>query len=112
MTASRSRRLALLGVFAILVQAILFGWHHHELTLASLGTTPTVHGEGSAPLSPAAAADDCDICQTLHNLRTAPGEVASLPLPDDAASALAFSELVLQGPGFPDAFRARAPPRA
>jgi len=106
------RRVALLGCLAILFQAILFGWHHHELELASHGTTPAAHGEGSAPLSPATAEDDCDVCQALHHLRTAPGEVVSLSLPGGATAALALPELVRQGPGFPSAFQARAPPRA
>ena len=106
------RRVALLGCLAILFQAILFGWHHHELTLASQGTQPAAHGKGSAPLSPATAEDDCDICQALHNVRTAPGEAASPPLPGRAALALALPELVRQGRGFPGAFQARAPPRA
>ena len=105
------RRVALLGCVAILFQALLFGWHHHELALASNGTPPAAHGEGSAPLSPATAEDDCDVCQVLHNLRTAPGEVASLPLLPGAASALALPELVLQGWGSRRAFEARAPPR-
>jgi hypothetical protein len=112
MKASRSKRAALLGVVAILFQAILFGWHHHELGSASHGTTPAIHGEGSAPLSPATAEDDCDICQALHHLRTAPGEVASLPLPAGATPALVLLDLILQGQGFPRAFQARAPPRA
>jgi hypothetical protein len=106
------RRIALLGCLAILYQAILFGWHHHELALASYGTQPAAHGEGSAPLSPATAEDDCDVCQALHHLRTAPGEVASLPPPTGAASALALPELVLQGRDSQRAFQARAPPRA
>ena len=105
------RRVALLGCLAILLQAILFGWHHHELALASQGTMPAAHGEGSAPLSPATAEDDCDICQALHHLRATPGEVASLPLPPGAASAPALADLVLQGRGSQRAFQARAPPR-
>lgn len=106
------RRVALLGCLAILFQAMLFGWHHHELALASLGTTPAAHGVASAPLAPATAEDDCEICKTLHSLRTAPCEVASLPLPVGAASALAFPEFILQGRGLQPAFQARAPPRA
>jgi hypothetical protein len=111
-TARLRRRVALIGVGAILFQAILFGWHHHALALPSRGAPPAAHGEGSAPLSPATAEDDCDICQMLHHLRAAPGEVASLPLPAGAASALALPELVLKGRGSPRVFQARGPPRA
>jgi len=106
------RRVALLGCLAILLQANLFGWHHHELALPSHGAPPAAYGEGDAPLSPAAAEDDCDICQALHHLRTAPGEVALLQLPGGAASPLGFPEIAPQGRGFPSAFQARAPPRA
>jgi len=106
------RRVALLGCLAILFQAILFGWHYHELALASYGMQPAAHAEGSAPLSSATAEDDCDICQALHHLRTAPGEVVSLSLPGGAAAALTLPEVVRQGQGFPNAFQARAPPRA
>jgi DUF2946 family protein len=105
------RRVALLGCLLILFQAILFGWHHHALALGSHGVPPAAHGEGGAPLSPATAEDDCDICQVLHHLRTAPGEILSLPLPAGAASALTFPELVRQGRGVRGAFQARAPPR-
>ena len=106
------RRVALLGCLAILLQAILFGWHHHELALPSHGAPPAVYAEGSTPLSPATAEDDCDICQALHHLRTAPGEVAALPPPADAVGASALSELVLPGRDSDRAFQARAPPQA
>ena len=106
------RRVALLGCLAILLQAILFGWHHHELALPSHGAPPAVYAEGSTPLSPATAEDDCDICQALHHLRAAPGEVALLPLLGGATSPLGFAEIALQGRGFPSAFQPRAPPRA
>ena len=105
------RRVALIGVVAVLFQAILFGWHHHALTLASRGVPPAAHGDGSAPLSPATAEDDCDICQVLHHLRPAPGEIASLPPPAGAASPPTLPELVRQGRGVTRAFQARAPPR-
>jgi hypothetical protein len=105
------RRAALIGVVAILFQAILFGWHHHQLMPASYGVPPAAHGEGGAPISPATAEDDCDICQVLHHLRTAPGEIASLPLPAGAASTPSLPELVRQGRGASSAFQARAPPR-
>jgi hypothetical protein len=105
------RRVALLGCLLVLFQALLFGWHHHALALASHGAPPSVHGEGSAPISPATAEDDCDICQVLHHLRAASGDVASMPLPAGAASAPALPELVRQGRGVSSAFQARAPPR-
>jgi hypothetical protein len=106
------RRFALFGCFAVLFQALLFGWHHHDLTLTSHGMAPAAHGSGEAPFSPATAEDDCDICQALHHLRTAPGEFVRLPPPSGPATVLALATLVLQHGGFSRAFRARAPPRA
>jgi len=106
------RRIALTGVVAILFQAILFGWHHHPLVLAADGLPPAVHGEGSAPLSPATAEDDCDICQTLHNLSATPGEFVSLALPAGAAASPALPEPLRLGQGSSGGFQARAPPRA
>ena len=91
------RRVALLGCLAILLQAILFGWHHHELALPSHGAPPAAYAEGGTPLSPATAEDDCDICQALHHLRAAPGEVALLPLPGGGASPLASLKLPRRG---------------
>jgi hypothetical protein len=105
------RRIALLGCLAILFQAILFGWHHHELALPSHSARLAAYVEASAPLAPATAEDECDICRALHNLRTASGDVAAMPLPAGAASAPALPELVLRVRGSQRAFQARAPPR-
>jgi hypothetical protein len=106
------RRIALAGVVAILFQAILFGWHHHPLVLAAPGVPPAIHGEGSAPLSPVTAEDDCDICQALHNLSAAPGEFVSLAPPAGALASPTLPEPVRLGRRSPSAFQARAPPRA
>jgi hypothetical protein len=106
------RRVALLGILAILFQAILFGWHHHPLAPASRGAEPVAHGQGSAPLSPATAEDDCDICQALHHLNASPGEFAALPLPAGPASALHLPDFVLADRASELPFQARAPPRA
>src|SRR5204862_219381 len=50
------RRVALLGIVAVLLQAILFGWHHHPLPLSSRGSPPAVTVANAAlPLLPASA---------------------------------------------------------
>jgi hypothetical protein len=113
MTASRSKRAALLGVFAILFQAILFGWHHHDLTFAARGAPQTL----SAPTSgntdtPATDADGCEICIILHHQAAAPQAFMVPPTPATPALALALPDLVLAGEGCGWAFQARAPPRA
>jgi hypothetical protein len=106
------RRVALLGVVAILFQAILFGWHHHPLVLASYDAQPIAHGAGGAPLSPATADDDCDICQALHHLSGSPVEFTALAPPAALAAGPCLPDLALPGQAFARAFQARAPPRA
>jgi hypothetical protein len=106
------RRVALVAILAILFQAILFGWHHHLAVLAAHGAQQVAHGASGTPLSPATADDDCDICQTLHNLSGSPVEFAVLVPPGATASALHLPDLALVGRGFARAFQARAPPRA
>jgi hypothetical protein len=106
------RRVALLGILAILFQAILFGWHHHPLILASHGAPPVAHGADGAPLSPATAEDDCDICQALHHLNGAPGEFVVLAAPGIAAAPERLPRRVAEAQPPKRAFQARAPPRA
>ena len=67
-----SRRVALIGLAAILFQAILFGWHHHALALpGSSGPIASIHG-ADEPLAPATAEDLCEICVVLHQQTAAP----------------------------------------
>ena len=113
-TAHRGGRrwIALLGILAILFQAILFGWHHHQLAPSSHSAQPVVHANETAPLSPATAEDDCDICAALHHLTGAPGEFAALPLPAAIAAVVHRQTRVLVDRTGERGFRARAPPRA
>ena len=106
-----SHRVALLGIAAILFQALLFGWHHHPVVLASQGAQPVAHAATGTPPSPAAD-DDCDICQTLHNLSGSPVAFATLAPPLATAPPLDPLEHPLAGWDFPLAFQARAPPRS
>jgi hypothetical protein len=107
------RRVAWLGVLAVLIQAVLFGWHHHALALPTVGDQPfaAIANPASQP-SPAAGEDGCEICAALHHLSTSPVEFASLSLPRIAAAAVHLPELVLVPEASGRAFRARAPPRA
>lgn len=72
---------AKLGLVAVLFQAILFGWHHHELSFPGNLPAPVVEN----PAGPPQLADDedhCDICQVLHHLTAAaPDTVAAEPRP-------------------------------
>jgi hypothetical protein len=112
MTRAR-RRVALLGIIAVLFQAVLFGWHHHALGPASRGSQPVAAvSNPAAPLSPAGAEDDCDVCMALHHLSASPGEFVALPVPATAASALHLPELVRIARVSERGFHARAPPPA
>jgi hypothetical protein len=98
-----------LGLFAVLFQAILFGWHHHDLSFAGRSLIPVVVN----PCGPPQAADDedgCEICQVLHHLTAAPVDVAAAPpaLTLAAVSISGDSAFTARTPAL--AFRARAPP--
>lgn len=106
------RHVARLGILAVLVQAVLFGWHHHHLPPAWRGAQSALHAAAGAPLSPASTEDDCDICAALHHLTAAPGEFAAM-LPALAIAAADFlPPAAIAGGIFHDGFRARAPPQA
>jgi hypothetical protein len=104
---------ALIAVFAILLQAALFAWHHHPLPLSSRGgsavwalTAATGHG------APGLEDDDCQICFALSHHNAAPVDFFAPPPPGDN------SALSVAGQAFPARraayllFRSRAPPRA
>ena len=107
------RRIALVGVFAVLFQAILFGWHHHPEHFAAAGEWPALSAvERSAPLSPATVEDECELCAALHHLTAAPVAFthAALPsLPELPQAPVAQAPLA-GAPSLP--FHARAPPLA
>ncbi len=89
------RRVALIGVAAILFQALLFGWHHHGLRLAARGEPATSVYSALRQMPAAVAEDSCEICAVLHHQNA-----IDLPAPDflDRADTRWF--------------HARAPPRA
>jgi len=111
MRGSRLARIAPLPIFAILLQAILFGWHHHQPVVSGRLPVPIIEN----PSGPPQVVDDedgCEICQVLHHLTAAPVDTIAAPSPlavasDDSAGDAAF---VARTPV--PAFRARAPPRA
>jgi len=107
------RRIALLGILAVLIQAVLFGWHHHAPAFGSPGGQPVASAaSAAAPFSPADVEDSCEICAALHHLSASPGEFDALPAPPIARSAVRLGPAVRAG-GTPDrGFHARAPPRA
>jgi hypothetical protein len=102
---------ARLGLFAVLFQAILFGWHHHDLIVAGRLPVPIVE---KAPVTPQVVDDEdgCEICQVLHHLTAAPVDAVSTAPPLTLAVATAAPETVFAVRGLPAGFRARAPPLA
>src|SRR5262249_35106196 len=75
------RLVVLVGIAAILLQAFLFGWHHHAVAVpAHSGPIASWHGT-SEPLPPARAERVCDICVVLHQHVTAVLSPALLPVP-------------------------------
>ncbi len=105
------RRVARLAVFAVLFQAMLFGWHHHSLPAMARSTHPTVSLHHDAlPLSPAAAEDSCEICIALHHLSASPLDFAVPPLPSIAAAAPRLPDQAFIDRAIGRAFHARAPP--
>jgi hypothetical protein len=107
-----ARRLAArLGLFAVLFQAVLFGWHHHELNFAGRLPAPIVENPAASP-QVADDEDGCEICQVLHHLSAAPIDLVAAPPPlAVAVSSLAGSNAFVAR-GFARAFHARAPPLA
>jgi hypothetical protein len=102
---------AALGVFAILFQALLFGWHHHPEHFAIPGQWPILSAQ-HAPLSPAAADDECEICIALHYLTAAPAEFVAAALPASTVSPTTVAATRWLVLSLDLAFHARAPPRA
>ncbi len=98
-----------LGLVSILLQATLFGWHHHDLVFAGRLSTPIV---ANAAASPQAADDEdaCEICQVLHHLTAAPVDFAPAPPPPLVAATSPIGGVVFVAANPVLAFRARAPP--
>jgi hypothetical protein len=106
---SQRRPAACLGLFAILFQAILFGWHHHDLALPGRLPAPVIEN-AAASAQPVDDEDGCEICQVLHHLTAATVDFsAAVPLVGVIADLIAVDpEPVAGSPAL--AFRARAPP--
>ena len=117
MTVGRRRRIwsssvARLGIFAILFQAILFGWHHHDVVFAGSLPAPVVQNN-APPIQPALDDEDgCEICSVLHHLTAAPVEFAAAPMPPPITVILRLGDAASVAQASALAFRARAPPLA
>jgi hypothetical protein len=108
------RGAALAGAFAILVQAILFGWHHHAFPFPPpVASAVTVVPTSPVPAAPAAEDHDCQICFTLsHHHGAVPVDFFAPSEPEPAPLHLS-GRAVLDAPLAPYFFfQSRAPPVA
>jgi len=107
------RGAALLGIFAILLQAVLFAEHRHPLPVSSQ-SAPALSAAAPAtgPEAPARADNDCQICFALAHHSAATLGFVTPPQPAHAALPTAARGSVV-APSAPYLlFRSRAPPRA
>jgi hypothetical protein len=100
---------ARLGLFAILFQAILFGWHHHDPTFAGRLPAPVIQNSPAQP-QPLDDEDSCEICSVLHHLTAAPVDLAAAPMPTPVADIVRSGNVAVVAQAVALAFRARAPP--
>jgi hypothetical protein len=112
LTMTARRRVARLAVFAVLFQAMLFGWHHHSLPAMARSAHPIVslHHDAGLPWSPATAEDSCEICIALHHLSASPLAFAVSPPPSIGAAATHLPDQASPDRAIDRAFHARAPP--
>jgi hypothetical protein len=104
------RPTALLAIAAILFQALLFGWHHHELLFAARLSHAVASAPDGAASPPGEDADGCEICQTLHHQSAATPEALFAPALPPLSAAPAPHEAEFTVGALALAFRARAPP--
>ena len=101
-----------LGLFAILFQAILFGWHHHELSVSGRLPFPIVENHSTGSQAADDDADGCEICQVLHHLAAAPIDFSGPPPPLGFIAVSAGAQAASTAYGASAGFDARAPPLA
>jgi hypothetical protein len=111
-TRKTRRRVALIGVAAILFQAVLFGWHHHGIAVrAGSGPIASLHN-ATQPLAPAAAEELCEICAALHQQSAAPLAFLTPPTPSATVATSGQPDTAPIGRVHARGFDARAPPLA
>jgi hypothetical protein len=100
---------ARLGVLAVLFQAILFGWHHHDLTFPGPLSMPVLENHSATPQI-ADDEDGCEICQVFHHLTAAPVEFPAIEPPPAVISGSVDRDPAMVRGTAATAFQARAPP--
>lgn len=115
----RARRLprraaALVGILAVLFQAVLSAWHHHHAPLlhsrAASGVTTLV--APTSPFMPLLADHDCQICFTLSHHGAVPVDFFAAKLSEEAPLHQTRIAAVVAPLAPYLLFRSRAPPPA
>lgn len=109
----RRRSCALVGTFAILLQAVLFAWHHHAASFhVRSGGAVTTLAAPTSPATPALGDHDCEICFALsHHGAVAVDHFWANP-PEHALLRRSRLAAVDASPAPYILFRSRAPPLA
>lgn len=104
----------LLGIFAVLLQAVLFAWHNHPLPLSPRNAAAVLAAAPAAgPEAPGRAHTDCQICFALaHHSAASPADFTAVSPPRHLLLRLAAIEAALAPAASYLLFRSRAPPRA
>jgi hypothetical protein len=104
------RSIAVIGIVAILFQAMLFGWHSHALSFSSCGAPWIADVAAGGPETPAAADRDCEICFALSHHGAVPVDVFAPALPEQTVlQQVVPAPLVISLAAY-FLFRSRAPP--
>jgi hypothetical protein len=106
------RATALLGIFAVLFQATLWGWHHHTYLPFSRGGPGLQVVAASAGNQTPAADDECQICFALGHHGAAPVDLFTATPPDYLPAEPPRAAAVASPLASYFLFRSRAPPRA
>jgi len=103
---------ALVAILAVLLQAILFAWHHHALPFRARATAAvTTLAAPTSPAIPASADQDCQICFSLCHHGVLPVDFFGAKPPEEK-SLRQVPAVAVDVPLVPYLlFRSRAPPR-
>lgn len=109
----RRRAHALVGIFAILFQAVLSAWHHHPASFhVRLAGAAATLAAPTSPVMPAFADHDCEICFALSHHGAVPVDLFLANRPLHAPLPRSRLVAVDTSPAPYILFRSRAPPLA
>jgi hypothetical protein len=111
---SRASRLtsAVLGITAILFQAMMFAWHHHAPPFSSHGAPRIAALAAGGPEMPAAADRDCQICFALAHHGAVPVHLFAVTPPEQRLLKQFWTATVVLSLAAYLLFQPHAPPRA